>query len=328
MDRADPKVTLTTSQVGELLSVHPSTIKRWCDGGDLGSDRTDGGHRRIRLGDVLHLARTRRIDTFLDPFSPFEGDVWDAVSEAVQGRPFRRAHTLALNWLQEGETARISWFFQELGRHPELDFGRFCDEGIRGFMERVGDEWRTGSLCAGQEHLASQAITEALLHLRAHGSVDRARTAPASTKDRTAVVGAMEGDQHHLGALCVRLLLERLGWTVHYLGPDVPVEDLATLQRSFGARLVCVSFSPPASAADMKRCVRILSEFYTPLHPYALVLGGGAEATLKELRALAPPFRGLGRFAGCREFTAALENGFAGSGPRGRSGPHRDGYPA
>lgn len=77
-----------------------------------------------------------------------------------------------------------------------------------------------------------------------------------------------------MGSMCARILLEKRGWDVYYLGADVPVEDFAALQKSRKADLVCVSFSPPATGADMRRCVRILSEFYDARSPYSLALGG------------------------------------------------------
>ena len=57
---------LTSSKVADLLGVHPSTVKRWCDDGTLESRRTGGGHRRIRLNDALDTARVQGITTFLE----------------------------------------------------------------------------------------------------------------------------------------------------------------------------------------------------------------------------------------------------------------------
>lgn len=298
---------LTTSQVGTLLSVHPSTVKRWCDDGALETRRTGGGHRRIHLSDVLALAREREIPTFLDAFDPYQAHVWTAVEGAVRHDRFRRAHALALGWLARGRIGPLGRLFEVLGSHPDLPFPRFCDEGVRGFMERVGEDWRDGRITVGSEHLASQALQDALLRLRSRGLED---AAPAPGEEpRTALVGAMEGDQHHLGALCVRLLLEGRGWRVLYLGPDVPVEDLASTQRTFGADLVCVSFSPPATAADVQRCTRILTSFYGEDSPYALALGGSG-STEGAADALTGPFRQLAVFPSLGAFDEALAQGF------------------
>jgi len=175
-------------------------------------------------------------------------------------------------------------------------------------MAKVAEEMREGRLRISEEHLASQLMTEALLQLRPGGALAAAADAPQGHRPR-AVVGAMEGDQHHLGALCVRLVLDRHDWDVLYLGPDVPIEDFASVQRAFDAELVCLSFSPPASSADMKRAVRILGEFYHASKPYALVLGGSAEARWEDLAGIPGPFSGLRLVSDCTTLEAALLNG-------------------
>ena len=51
---------LTSSEVGHLLQVNPSSVKKWVDDGLLEAFRTPGGHRRIRAIDLLaFLARHR-----------------------------------------------------------------------------------------------------------------------------------------------------------------------------------------------------------------------------------------------------------------------------
>jgi excisionase family DNA binding protein len=43
----------TSSEVGALLQVDPSSVKKWVDTGHLSAFRTPGGHRRIRAQDLL-----------------------------------------------------------------------------------------------------------------------------------------------------------------------------------------------------------------------------------------------------------------------------------
>lgn len=313
-ERFNSDLFLTTSQVADLLNVHPSTVKRWCNEGDLAFDKTGGGHRRIHLTDVLSLAREKDIPTFLSPFEPYEGHVWTAVNEAVDTGSFARVHALAMGWLLRGKAERLSRLFLELGRHPQISFASFCDLGVGGFMREVGDAWRAGQLRVGEEHMLSEALLEVLLQLRA----EITRQAPSESFERAArpvaVVGSMEGDRHSFGALCIRLALERVGWEVFYLGADVPVEDFAAMQTARGATLVGISFAPPSSGADMKRCIRILSEFYDADHPYALALGGQMTDSV-DLSDLSPPFTELGAFDSVTVFEEALAEGFAAGAP-------------
>ncbi len=281
---------LTTSEVGELLDVHPSTVKRWSDGGELRTKKTDGGHRRIYLRDVMDFARHRQVSTYLSPFTPFESHVWLAVRDAVRNDDFERVVSLSMGWLVRGYPRRITALLRELGSRSDVSLARLCDAALQPFMAQVGAAWREGRLRIGEEHMATQAAMEALVCL-SQGSGPGATLTPSRNGDgshRVAVVGAMEGDHHHLGAMCARVLLERAGWTVFYLGADTPAEEFAAIQRAHAADLVCVSFSPPGSAAHMRRCLDVLREFYRPHLPYDLVFGGVNSETFDPDRVPAP----------------------------------------
>lgn len=272
-ERFNSDLYLTTSRVAELLDVHPSTVKRWCNDEELVFATTAGGHRRIHLTDALDLARAKSIGNALDGFAPYEGHVWSAFNEVFEGASYGRVHSLAMGWLLRGRTELISRLFFELGRHAKVDLVQFFDEGVAGFMRDVGEAWCAGQLRVGEEHLLSETLFEVLVRLRDEILRRRGDGVPGVPR-LVAVVGSMEGDRHSLGAFCTRLLLESEGWEVVYLGADVPVEDFASVQKDRSAALVGVSFAPPNTAADMRRCVRILSEFYDPDSPYALALGG------------------------------------------------------
>jgi len=313
-ERFNSDLFLTTSQVADLLDVHPSTVKRWCNEGDLAFEKTGGGHRRIHLSDALTLASEKEISTFLTPFVPYEGHVWSALNEVVDAGSYARFHALAMGWLLRGKAGRLSQLFLELGRHPGVSFPAFCDVGVGGFMTEVGDAWRAGQLRVGEEHMFSEALLEVLLQLRAEFLRQASPEGDRSVGRPVAVVGSMEGDRHSFGALCIRLALERRGWDVFYLGADVPVEDFAAMQKARGATLVGVSFAPPSSGADMKRCIRILTEFYDPGHPYALALGGRM-ADGVDFSDLAPPFTEVGAFDSVAAFDGALVDGFATGAP-------------
>ncbi len=315
MEHFNSDLYLTTTQAAELLSVHASTVKRWCNDGELPFDKTEGGHRRIHLTDLLELSRDRDIPTFLRHFTPYEGHVWTAIRQAAEGGSFHRVHSLAMGWLDRAHMKRLTWLFYELGRHPGVSFERFVDEGIRGFLVMVGQAWRDGQLRIGEEHMMTEVLIEVLIRFRELGGPDGDSTGLSAEGDRpVAVIGSMEGLRHSIGALAVRVLLERRGWDVFFLGSDVPVEDFAAMQRSRGADLVCVSFSLPATGADMRRCVRILSEFYDSTQPYSLALGGDlGEVVVFDDDAL--PFSRIGTFGALGDLSEALSTGFVESDP-------------
>jgi len=283
MDRFDSDLYLTTGQVAELLHVHPSTVKRWCDDDEIAYATTRGGHRRIHLSAALGVSRERKIETFLDSFAPYESHVWSAARAALDRGDFRRARYLAFGWLLRGQAERVRRFAHTLGRLCETSLTAFFDAFVQGFMVDVGRAWEQGRLGVGGEHMASQAIMEALLQLRSDSlGKPGVPEGDGNGDGKVAVVGSLQGESHQIGALCIRLLLEREGWQVVYLGASVPVEEFDAVQRSVGARLVGVSLAPPRGSGDVLRAFRILQHLgHGPREGYDLVFGGGACAAVE-----------------------------------------------
>lgn len=50
--RRESKDWLSLSEASDLLGVHPSTMRRWADAGEISCFRTPGGHRRFRAADL------------------------------------------------------------------------------------------------------------------------------------------------------------------------------------------------------------------------------------------------------------------------------------
>ncbi len=316
MERFGTATTLTSSETAELLDVHPSTIKRWCNDGELAFATTPGGHRRIRIDDAVALADRKDIPNVLAPFHPYEAHVWKVLRQIREEGSFKRLHTLAMGWVGRGHLRRVSLLFDAVASHTGVGLSRFCDEAVGGFMKQVGEEWARGRLRVGEEHLVSQTMTEVLLKLRARLADDPTLSARAEDPVRgssaddsapVAVVGTLEGNHHGLGALCVRLVLESEGWKVFFLGPDVPAEDFALIQRGREASLVCISMPYGASTGSLAKTVRGLSGLYDPSLPYALAFGGSGTG---DAVAVGGPFANVGIFSSCAELAESLASGF------------------
>ena len=263
---------LSTGQAARLLGIHPSTVKRWFDEPARG-EGTRGGHRRIPLELVLAEGEARGHPSLLQEFDGDSGSVWYAL-EALDGGDFEPLLRLFYRWLKAGRAARIGKTLRYLGSDRPLSPG-VLDGAFGGCMNMVGEAWEEGRLRVGEERAASREVGEALLALIAeHG-----RGAPAPRGDGPiAVVGAMEGDMHSLGPLLVRALLVLRGWTVEYLSADVPIEEFVATQKTVGADLVCVSFTPPLGPPDVRRCVQVISGLMDRSGPFALAVGGAGSA--------------------------------------------------
>lgn len=65
MSRWNPRrkrTLLSTHQAAELLEIHPSSLIKWIDDGRLEAHRTPGGHRRIKVEELLRFLREHDMD--------------------------------------------------------------------------------------------------------------------------------------------------------------------------------------------------------------------------------------------------------------------------
>ncbi|WP_428276353.1 MerR family transcriptional regulator [Candidatus Palauibacter sp.] len=265
-----PAADLGTGDVAELLDIHPSTVKRWFD-----SPRTavtTGGHRRIPLDLVLDVALARDRRVYLHGFGSQATHAWHAMQALERDDPDPACDAL-VHWLRTRRPhliGRFLWHVAARGNDPDPGV---LDGVFGGFMKRVGDGWERGELRIADERAASREAGEAIGRLLAAAAGDAGGPDP----DRpTAVVGAVEPEQHVLGSQLVRLLLLHRGWNVEHLGAGVPVSEIVATQRVLDASLICISFTPPAVAADVLRFVAAAGELADPEQPFSLVLGGNA----------------------------------------------------
>ncbi len=59
--KADPDLLLSSWEVGDLLQVNPSSINKWVKDGRIPAFRTPGGHRRIRVSDLVQFLDTHKM---------------------------------------------------------------------------------------------------------------------------------------------------------------------------------------------------------------------------------------------------------------------------
>jgi len=270
-------ITLTSSQAALLLQVHESSVKRWSNTGELKLGKTAGGHRRIRFDDLLEFCRVHEVKADLLFFAPHEEEVARAAFDARERGDFTGVRELILRFC-DTETPR--WLVN-LIRYLDGVFGipmaRLFDAGVAGALGEVGRQWQSGSRTIALEHRFTQKILDALhgiLNAIEEEELTRAAEAPDAPRPPHAIVGCSEACHHEIGVFMARILLRRAGWTVTYLGANVPYEEIAGIQELERARLVCISFALPLGPGDVRRCLKVLNALRAPQHPYDLVVGG------------------------------------------------------
>jgi len=151
----------------------------------------------------------------------------------------------------------------------------FLDQVVTPLLKRIGEGWSQHSVSVAQEHMASVVIRRVLGWLMRVYEVRKG--APR------VVVTTPPHYAHELGALMAAASAAAEGWSVTYLGPDLPVADLVSAVGLSGARAVAISaVHQPQQSGDLPG---VLRDTRARLPADVTLLVGGARAL--EVRAQA-----------------------------------------
>ena len=279
---SDSTPLATTRQAAEILGVHESSIKRWNTAKQLNAQQTSGGHRRFSIKEVLNFAKKNRLDSPLLFYGPYAERVWTGLEELRKKSDYSTLIKLVYEWIFDDRSTIVSKLIIHIVQkdHPIEDI---IDNLLAEVLYEIGNSYLKGDLAIGDEHRATHSLRDVLIHLkeqlREFGYARPARNRPIT------ILGCGREEEHELGALMARLVLEVQGWTVVYLGLDVPTEEFAKQQVKHDAALVCISMMPPRGERDVHHVFNLLDKVYDRRHPYRLAFGGGAVANIEDFKA-------------------------------------------
>ncbi len=177
---------------------------------------------------------------------------------------------------------------------------------IQRAQHALGDLWAANRISVAQEHMASAVTQSVLAHLYPH------LPDPAELRG-PAVVTGVAGENHQIGAHMVADVLEAEGWSVRFLGSDVPHSAVVSTVESEKPQLVGISVTMLfnlGAAAELIQAVRDAGAEWAPT-----ILTGGRAFHLS-----ANAWREVGAdvwapdLAAVRELASTLGPGVTGSG--------------
>jgi MerR family transcriptional regulator, light-induced transcriptional regulator len=137
---------------------------------------------------------------------------------------------------------------------------------------QIGESWQHGNLRPSHEHIATAVIRELLLTPVPGSQI--------ATHAPELVVATPAGEIHELGAMIVVATARDLGWRVTYMGPNLPVEEIAACALARQATAVALSVVYPEGCPVIQEKLRRMRELLPPA--MALIVGGRAAAGYKE----------------------------------------------
>lgn len=111
-------------------------------------------------------------------------------------------------------------------------------------LRKAGDLWQSGELSVVQEHLLSSAVRRQLGHaLDLHN-----RSAPAGP---CLAYTTLSGERHEMGSLMLAVIGASLGVRAIYLGPDLPVSEVARFCANVPVAAVAISIITRPQVIDV-----------------------------------------------------------------------------
>lgn len=136
---------------------------------------------------------------------------------------------------------------------PEIICMRVLQKGLM----LLGESWYEGSVTVQQEHFASA------IAIRCLNALIIASAAP--THPGSIVVACPPGEEHDFILLLVTFLLRRSGWSVQYLGANVPLVNLDKMVKSTRTSLVISAAQTLITAASLRQMSEYLLQQDVPL---------------------------------------------------------------
>ena len=151
--------------------------------------------------------------------------------------------------------------------------GAFATEIVLPLAQAVGDLWALGKIPIAAEHLASEVVLHAL-----KGGLRMGRGSGPL------VVGAcLSGERHEWGFLASLAVIQESGWRIHYLGADLPVQEVVEAAWKLEPRAVAFSGSDPVVVQTNLPALASLPSRLPP-RTLAAIGGRGAEPYARALR--------------------------------------------
>jgi len=207
-------------------------------------EATERGHPIGRLAKLDAATLGQLLDAPMPASGPrlpsSAGIAGPKVSDAFGARMLDAAHRFQPAECEQALTLAIALL------PPE----RLVGEVLEPLLHEVGDRWHSGDFSIAQERMVSSAVRK---HL---GTV-------IETYDRAAcrqavVFATFPGERHELGLLMAALVCAAHGCKVHYLGPDLPPEEIARYAQEVAAAVVAVSIVQHDGVAELTEQVRKL----------------------------------------------------------------------
>lgn len=190
--------------------------------------------------------------------------------EAGEAAGRSRAGARMLRLLRQHDAAQVRAELESLLEKQGLR--RFASEHLPGMNRLVGQSWASGELQIHEEHLYSDCVYEVV-----RGAIARLQDNIRPEAPQV-LLTTFPNEPHGIGLLMAQAVFALEGCPTISLGVRLPIEQIVSAARAYGAELVGLSF---AGAQNPAHVLRGLEELRGMLPPDVRIWAGGECAALK-----------------------------------------------
>jgi len=147
--------------------------------------------------------------------------------------------------------------------HIDIYVGVFTEA-----LRQVGRLWESNKISIAQEHMATSITQYAIASIYP-------RLAPTDGNRGNMVVTGVSGEMHQIGANLVADSMEAMGWSVRFLGSNLPHTSVLSAIEESSASVLCISTTIVANLPSVGELVRTVRNKLSARSP-KIVLGGAA----------------------------------------------------
>jgi DNA-binding transcriptional MerR regulator/methylmalonyl-CoA mutase cobalamin-binding subunit len=244
--------------VSQATGLSVETLRAWERRyGIVAPQRDDLGRRVYRAEDVLRLRRLREATERGHPIGRLAQLGDQQLGDLLEGSgsaPLQAScNAFVERILEAAQRFRATDCEQSLTLAiAMLPPQQLTRDVLQPLLHEVGERWHRGELTIAQERMVSSFVRKHVALVL--DTYDRCAHRPAI------VFATLPGERHELGLLMSAMICASLGFKVHYLGPDLPSQEIAHFAREVGAIVVALSVvmldSLPTLPAQLERLAR------------------------------------------------------------------------
>ena len=255
---------LSPKQVSRAIGVSESTLKRWCDRGYIKTVKTEGGHRKLPVSEVLRFVKERNhnIIGLANLSLPVPPPPAPQPSTGPE-RPWQ----MVTDALIKGD-GDLAWqiVFDLYGTNHGVS--EICDKVLCPAIAEIGRLWESHSADIYHERRSCEVVQRVLFELR--------HILPPVDPQWTAIGGTLTDDTYSLPTTMAELVLRDAGWNANSLGTSIPFDSMVRAILDTRPKLFWLARSTPIEdvdqfASDFKKLSNAADSVGA-----ALVIGGRA----------------------------------------------------